>query len=72
MGILSFLFSNNSKSEIEACEKRILNFKNNIEIIKKNNANKTQAHYRISAKKNIETIKYQIQKEKERIKALKK
>ena len=72
MGILSFLFSNNPKSEIECCESRILNFKNNIENIKKNTANKTESHYHISAKKNIATLKYQIEKEKEKIKALRK
>ncbi|MEZ7498939.1 hypothetical protein QO200_09315 [Flavobacterium sp. Arc3] len=72
MGILSFLFSNDPKAEIEACKKRILNFKKNIEIIKKNNINKAQAHYKISAKKNINTLQYQIEKEREKIKALKK
>lgn len=35
MGILSFLFSTDPKAEIEACKKLILNFENNIKIIKK-------------------------------------
>ena len=73
MGLLSFLFSSSSsKSKIADCEKRIENFKKNIEIIKRNNANKTQAHYKESAKKNIATLRYQIEKEKEKIRQLKK
>ena len=73
MGFLSFLFSSSSsKSKIADCEKRIENFKKNIEIIKRNNANKKQAHYKESARKNIETLKYQIEKEREKIKTLRK
>lgn len=71
MGLFS-LFSSDSKSEIENCKKRIENFKEQIEVIKKNNANKTQAHYKKSAKENIDTLKYQIKKEKEKIARLKK
>lgn len=72
MGILSFLFSTDPKAEIEACKKLILNFENNIKIIKKNTANKTESHYKISAKNNIDTLKYQIETQKQKIKALKK
>ena len=72
MGILSFFFSSNPKSKIADCERRIENFKRNIEIIKKNTANKKQAHYKESARKNIETLKYQIEKEREKIRTLKK
>ena len=73
MGLLSFLFSSSSsKSKIADCEKRIENFKKNIEIIKRNNANKKQAHYKESSRKNIETLKYQIEKEREKIKTLRK
>ena len=64
MGLFS-LFSSDSKSEIENCKKRIENFKEQIEVIKKNNVNKTQAHYKKSAKEKIDTLKYQIKKEKE-------
>lgn len=73
MGLFSFLFSSspsNPKAEIAERQKRIENFKKNIEIIKRNNAHKTQAHYKESAKKNIATLKYQIEKEKEKIKQL--
>ena len=73
MGLLSFLFSSSSsKSKIADCEKRIENFKKNIEIIKRNSANKKQAHYKESARKNIATLKYQIEKEKEKIRILRK
>ncbi len=73
MGLLSFLFSSSSsKSKIADCEKRIENFRKNIEIIKRNNANKKQAHYKESARKNIEILKYQIEKEREKIKTLRK
>lgn len=73
MGLFSFLFSSsdsNPKSKIADCQRRIENFKNNIEIIKRNNVNKTQSHYRESARKNVATLKYQIEKEKEKIKLL--
>lgn len=75
MGLLSWIFSSsasNPKSKIEDCQRRIANFKNNIEIIKRNNVNKTQAHYKESARKNIATLKYQIEKEKEKIRILRK
>ena len=75
MGLFSFLFSSspsNPKAEIAELQKRIENFKKNIERIKRNNANKTQTHYKESAKKNIATLKYQIEKEKEKIRQLKK
>ncbi|WJS93875.1 hypothetical protein NYQ10_17455 [Flavobacterium johnsoniae] len=71
MGLFS-LFSSDSKLEIENCKKRIENFQKQIETIKKNNVNKTQAHYRKSAKEKIDTLKYQIKKEKEKISNLKK
>jgi hypothetical protein len=70
MGLFS-IFSSNSKNEIEECKKRIVNFQSQIETIKKNNANKTEAHYKKSASEKIKTIKYQITKEREKIKKLK-
>ena len=45
MGIFSLLFGSDPKKEIEECKKRIKNFESIIETIKKNNKNKTQAHY---------------------------
>lgn len=72
MGIFSLLFGSDPKKEIEECKKRIKNFESIIETIKKNNKNKTQAHYKESAKKNIETQKYLIKKEKEKIESLRK
>ena len=72
MGILSFLFQVDVKAEILACENRIINFKNTIEITKKNVKNKTEAHYHKHAADRIKTLKNQIQKEKDRIATLKK
>lgn len=73
MGLFSFFFSSSSsdpKAKIAECQNRIENFKRNIEIIRRNTANKKQAHYRESARKNIATLKYQIEKEREKIKNL--
>lgn len=72
MGLFSALFSSDPRKEIEECKKRILNFQKNIEIIKKNTANKTQTHYHKSAAEQIKTKTYQIKKERENIASLKK
>ncbi|MFV0159042.1 hypothetical protein OBK24_11390 [Empedobacter falsenii] len=72
MGLLSFLFSSNPKSEIEACKARIENFKKSIEVTKKNVANKKDPHYKKHATERIKTLRYQISKEQEKIKSLRK
>lgn len=72
MSVLSFLFKTDVKAEIEAAKSRITNFKNIIEVTKKNVKNKLPAHYHEHAAERIKTLKYQIQKEKEKIAYLKK
>lgn len=72
MGLFSLLFGSDPKKEIEECKRRIENFESSIETIKKNVKGKKQAHYHESARKNIETKKYQIKKEKEKIASLRK
>lgn len=72
MGLFSFLFSTDPKSEIKACNARIENFKKAIEITKKNVVNKEQEHYKKHAKERIKTLRYQISKEQENIEKLRK
>lgn len=58
MGLFSFLFSSDPKSEIEACKSRIENFKKSIEVTKKNASNKKDAHYKKHARDRIATLRY--------------
>ncbi|MCG8213458.1 hypothetical protein J2Q11_11590 [Tenacibaculum finnmarkense genomovar finnmarkense] len=76
MGLLSFLFSSDPKKEIEKIKESIENtkrviegYKRNIEGYKRNNSPK---HYIEGTLKNIQTQKYLIKKNQEKIKALKK
>jgi len=75
MGIFSSLISllsTPNDKKIEQHKKTIENCQRNIEIIRKNTANKKQQHYHETARKNIATLEYRIKKEKEKIASLKK
>ena len=72
MGILSFLFSSDPKKEIKECKKRIENFESIKRTVRANAKNKTQKHYKDSARNQIKTLDYQISKEREKIAAYRK
>lgn len=65
--VLKFFFVTDPKKKIVESKKRIENFKSIQKTIKSNVKNQTESHYHKTAKENIKTLDYQIQKEKERI-----
>lgn len=72
LSVLKFFFVSDPNKKIEESKKRIENFKSIQKTIMSNVKNQTESHYHKTAKENIKTLNYQIQKEKEKIASYKK